>query len=307
MDMSETPYQVLLYYFYCDIQDPELYRDEHHALCESLNLLGRIIVGKEGINGTVSGTTQNCAKYMVALRKDPLTAEVEFKIDAEDDHVFPKLSIKTREEIVSLGLGDDDFSPNETTGKYLNPKEWLHAMQDSNAVILDTRNDYEWELGKFKNAILPPVDSFRDLPQWIRDNRKKFEGKRILAYCTGGIRCEKLTGHLVREGFDDVSQLHGGIVTYGKDTEVQGEDYEGQCYVFDERIAVPVNSVNPTIIAHCIHCNEPCERYMNCMNKHHCNAQHFSCEPCSEKHNGFCKEECQQVVMKELKAAQLDT
>ncbi len=301
--MTDAPYQVLLYYFYCDIQDPEHYRDEHRALCESLELLGRIIVGKEGINGTVSGTKENCAKYMDALRNDPLTAEVEFKIDPEQGHVFPKLSVKAREEIVTLGLGEDDFSPTETTGKYLSPKEWLDAMQDPNSVIIDARNDYEWELGKFKDAILPPVDSFRDLPQWIRDNREKFEGKRILTYCTGGIRCEKFSGHLVREGFDDVSQLHGGIVTYGKDPEVKGEDYEGQCYVFDERIAVPVNSVNPSIIAHCIHCNEPCERYINCKSKHECNAQHFSCEPCAEKFSNCCSTECQEVFFK-LEATQ---
>ena len=294
--MSEAPYQVLLYYYYCDIESPENYRDEHRELCESLELLGRIIVGKEGINGTVSGTKQNCALYIEALKNDPLTKGVEFKIDPEQGHVFPKLSIKAREEIVTLGLGESDFSPNETTGKYLAPKEWLEAMHDPNAVIIDARNDYEWELGKFKNAILPPVDSFRDLPQWISDNREMFEGKRILTYCTGGIRCEKFSGHLVREGFEDVSQLHGGIVTYGKDPEVQGEDYEGQCYVFDQRIAVPVNTKNPTIIAHCKHCNEPCERYINCKNKHECNDQHFSCEACEEKSLGCCCTECTELI-----------
>ncbi len=295
--MSEVaPYHVLLYYLYCDIESPETYRDEHRKLCEALELYGRIIVGNEGINGTVSGTVENCAKYMKAMKNEPLTAGVEFKIDAEQGHVFPKLSIKARDEIVSLDLGEDDFSPNETTGEYLEPKEWLEAMKDPNAVILDTRNDYEWELGHFKNAILPPVDSFRDLPQWIEDNREKFEGKRILAYCTGGIRCEKFSGHLVRSGFNDVSQLHGGIVTYGKDPEVQGEDYNGQCYVFDERIGVPVNSKNPTIIAHCVHCDKPCERYINCANKHECNDQHFSCESCEEENQGCCSVECIEII-----------
>jgi len=301
--MSDVaPYQVLLYYLYCDIESPETYRDEHRKLCESLELLGRIIVGKEGLNGTVSGTVENCAKYMEVMKNAPLTADIEFKIDPEQGHVFPKLSIKARVEIVSLDLGEKDFSPNETTGKYLEPTEWLEAMKDPNAVILDTRNDYEWELGHFKNAILPPVDSFRDLPQWIEDNREKFEGKRILAYCTGGIRCEKFSGHLVRSGFDDVSQLHGGIVKYGKDPEVQGEDYEGQCYVFDERIGVPVNSKNPSIIAHCVHCGEPCERYINCANKHECNDQHFSCEACEEKNQGCCSAECIEIISNQTKS-----
>jgi len=192
--MSDAaPYQVLLYYLYCEVECPETYRDEQRKLCESLGLLGRIIVGKEGINGTVSGTVENCAKYMQAMHDDPLSADIEFKIDPEQGHVFPKLSVKARSEIVTLGLGDEDFSPNETTGNYLEPKEWLEAMKD---------------------------DSFRDLPQWIEDNREQFEGKKILAYCTGGIRCEKLSGHLVRSGFEDVNQLHGGIVKYGKDPDV---------------------------------------------------------------------------------------
>ncbi|MFT5906253.1 MAG: UPF0176 protein [Cryomorphaceae bacterium] len=294
--MTEAPYQVLLYYFYVEIADPDAYREEQRALCESLELLGRIIVGNEGINGTVSGTVENCQKYMEALRNDPLTAEVEFKIDSEQAHVFPKLSVKSRVEIVSLGLGEEDFSPNETTGNYLNPQQWKEAMDDPNAVIIDTRNDYEWKLGKFKNAILPPVDNFRDLPQWVKDNREMLDGKKILAYCTGGIRCEKFSGYLVREGFEDVNQLHGGIVTYGKDPVVKGEDYEGQCYVFDERIGVPVNAVNPTVIAHCVHCGEPSERYINCSNKHGCNAQHFSCESCDEKNQGCCSDKCQAII-----------
>ncbi len=296
--MTDTAYRVLLYYFYVEIADPDAYRDEHKALCESLGLLGRVIVGKEGINGTVSGTVESCALYMEAMKGDPLTSGLEFKIDEEAGHVFPKLSVKSRDEIVTLGLGDDDFSPNETTGDYLGPEEWRDAMADPNAVIIDARNDYEWKLGRFKNAVLPPVESFRDLPEWIRENREMFEGKKILTYCTGGIRCEKFSGYLVREGFKDVSQLHGGIVTYGKNAVVQGEDYEGQCYVFDERIGVPVNRKNPSVIAHCVHCGEPCERYINCANKHGCNAQHFSCESCAEGCGGCCSEECMAAITK---------
>jgi UPF0176 protein len=296
-EVQPPPYQVLLYYCYVDIADPDAYRDEQRVLCESLELLGRIIVGHEGINGTVSGTFESCQKYMEALRNDPITANVEFKIDPEQGHVFPKLSVKSRREIVTLGLGEKDFSPTETTGKYLNPEQWLEAMHDPDAVIIDTRNDYEWKLGKFKNAILPPVESFRDLPKWIQDNREMFEGKKILAYCTGGIRCEKFTGYLVREGFEDVSQLHGGIVTYGKDPEVKGEDFEGLCYVFDERIGVPVNHKNPSVIGRCVHCNEPCETYINCANKHSCNLHYICCDSCKQENLGCCSDTCKNIVM----------
>lgn len=297
--MNEAPYQVLLYYFYCTIENPEAYRDEHRALCERLGLKGRIIVGLEGINGTVSGTVENCAEYMKVMESDPLTAGIEFKIDPEQDHVFPKLSIKARKEIVTLGLGEEDFSPNEVTGNYLEPAEWREAMQDPNAVLLDVRNAYEAELGKFKNAIVPPVEAFRDTPQWVRDNRHLFEGKKILTYCTGGIRCEKFSGFMVKEGFEDVNQLHGGIVKYGKDPATQGEDFEGQLYVFDQRISVPVNSKNPSVIAHCIHCGEECERYVNCANKD-CNDQHFCCVSCEEKSERYCSGECKEHMIARL-------
>lgn len=295
--MSEVaPYQVLLYYFYCDIESPETYRDEHRKLCEELGLLGRIIVGKEGINGTVSGTVENCAKYIKALENDPLTAGIEIKIDPEQGHVFPKLSIKARDEIVSLGLGEDDFSPNECTATHLSAEDWYEAMQDPNSVLIDIRNDYEHELGHFKGALLPTVNSFRDTPEWIRENRDKLEGKKIMTYCTGGIRCEKFSGYLLKEGFEDVVQLDGGIVKYSKDEKIKGKDFEGQMYVFDQRIGVDVNSVNPTVISHCVHCGEPCNRYINCTNKHECNDQHFSCEACEEKSLGCCSAECTEII-----------
>jgi UPF0176 protein len=292
--MQDAPYQVLLYYLYTDIENPEAFRDAHRALCEELELKGRIIVGKEGINGTVSGTVANCDKYREAMAADPVTATTEFKIDPEQGHVFPKLSVKARDEIVTLGLGEDDFSPNDCTGNYMEPAEWKDAIKDPNAVIIDARNDYEWDLGRFKNSIRPPVPAFRDLPQWIRDNREKFEGKKILTYCTGGIRCEKFSGFLVKEGFEDVSQLHGGIVKYGKDPVAKGEDFDGQCYVFDKRIGVPVNHVNPEVVATCVNCGEPSERYVNCANKM-CNAQHFCCEKCEEASLRCCCDECREV------------
>ncbi|MFC4993672.1 rhodanese-related sulfurtransferase [Rubritalea tangerina] len=300
--MTDAPYQVLLYYLYTEIENPEAYRDAHRELCEGLGLKGRIIIGKEGINGTLSGLTADCQKYVEAMKADPLTSAMEFKIDPEQGHVFPKLSIKAREEIVTLGLGEEDFSPNECTGKYLEPTEWRDAIKDPNAVIIDARNDYEFDLGRFKGAIRPPLTAFKEFPEWIRENRESFEGKRILTYCTGGIRCEKFSGFLVREGFEDVSQLHGGIVKYGKDPEARGEDFDGLCYVFDERIAVPVNHVNPEVVAHCVHCGEASERYVNCANKL-CNAQHFCCEACEGESKRCCSEACQEVYSAKYEGA----
>ena len=228
---------------------------------------------------------------MSAMKKDPLTADMQFKIDEEQENVFPKLSVKARDEIVTLGLDADDFSPNEYTGKHLSPKEWHAAMDDPDTVILDARNDYEFDLGHFKKAIRPDIGNFKELPEWIREHRGELEGKKILTYCTGGIRCEKFSGFLVREGFDNVNQLEGGIVEYGKDPEVQGENYDGECYVFDQRIGVAVNHVNATIVSHCKHCGVSSKRYVNC-GYAPCNAQHFCCEACEEKTQRYCEDEC---------------
>ncbi len=295
--MSESPYQILLFYLYCPIEDPIAWRDAHRELGARLDMKGRVIVAKEGINGTASGTPEACAEYMAAIKSDPLTADTWFKVDPVDEHQFPKMSVKARDEIVSLHLGDDDFSPLETTGKYLDPPQWREALADPDTVVIDARNKYEWELGRFENAVLPPVDSFRELPEWIRDNREKFEGKKILTYCTGGIRCEKFSGFLVREGFEDVSQLHGGIWAYANDEEVRGDKFEGSCYVFDGRISMPVNHTDSAkSVSVCSVTGKASERYVNCRNKR-CNRKFFLSEEGESQFGKFCCEPCKQRVL----------
>jgi len=293
--MSE-PFQVLLYYKYSTISDPAEYAAQHRALCERLDLKGRILIAHEGINGTVSGTSASTTAYQEALDNDPITKGIEWKIDPATDHVFPKLSIKVRDEIVTLGLGQNDFSPEETTGDHLSPESWQEMMKQDDVVLIDARNDYEWELGHFEKALLPKVDSFRELPQWIRDHREDLEGKKIMTYCTGGIRCEKFSGFLVKEGFQDVFQLDGGIVTYGKDKKTKGEGFLGECYVFDERVSVPVNhSEGAQTIARCTYCGDPAH-YHNC-SWQPCNEQFFICDHCQEKEEGYCSPICREAAV----------
>ncbi len=290
-----APYEVLLYYKYVRLDDPVSYARAHQELCSRLGLKGRILIAHEGINGTLSGRSENCREYREALAQDPLTEGIAWKIDEEAGHVFPKLSIKVREEVVSLDLGEEDFHPSEKTATHLKPAEWREAMAEDNVVILDARNDYEWEIGRFEGAILPDVPSFRDLPKWVRDHRKDLEGKKILTYCTGGIRCEKFSGFLLNEGFSEVYQLDGGIVTYGKDDTVKGEGYEGECYVFDERLSVPVNRTEGAkIISSCRHCGEPSIRYRNC-GWMPCNAQFLLCEACENTLGRYCAKVCKEV------------
>ena len=227
------------------------------------------------------------------MHADPRTAEMPFKIDACDGHVFPKLSVKLREEIVTLGLDNEsDIDPNEITGKRLSPAEFARAMADENAVLLDGRNDYESDLGHFKNALCPDVEHFRDFPQWLREHADELEGRKVLTYCTGGIRCEKLSGYLLKEGFENVYQLDGGIINYSQDPETQGRDFEGLCYVFDERVGVEVNHTETrTVVSRCRHCGEPSPRYRNCAWPP-CNAQIFTCENCEESFGRYCNESC---------------
>lgn len=296
------PYEVLLYYRYFKLDDPEAFAREQRELCRKLGLRGRILIAREGINGTVSGTRANCAKYRAVLDDHPLTRGIAWKIDEEEDHVFPRLSIKVRDEVVTLDLGDEDLHPSDLTATHLKPKEWREAMRGDKVVILDARNDYEWEIGRFEGAILPGVPSFRDLPKWVREHRDELEGKKILTYCTGGIRCEKFSGFLLQEGFEEVYQLDGGIVTYGKDEEVKGEGYEGECYVFDERLSVPVNrTAGAKVVSRCRHCGEPSIRYRNCAWLP-CNARILLCESCEEKNGRFCEPRCREIAVMSMAA-----
>ena len=291
----KKPYEVLLYYRYFKLDDPEGYARDHRELCRELGLRGRILIAREGINGTVSGTREACAHYRRTLDEDPLTAGIAWKIDEEEGHVFPRLSVKVRSEVVTLELGEEDVHPADLTATHLQPSEWREAMKEDNVVILDARNDYEWEIGRFKGAILPEVPSFRDLPEWVRSHRAELEGKKILTYCTGGIRCEKFSGFLLKEGFEEVFQLDGGIVSYGKDEEVRGEGYEGECYVFDERLSVPVNRTGgATVISRCGGCGEPTVRYRNCAWLP-CNEQILLCQACEKSSGRYCDSRCREI------------
>ncbi len=285
-------YQVLLYYHYTSIDDPEAFAKKHLKYCTKLGVLGRIIISKEGINGTLSGTIEQTETYMRDVKALPGFESIDFKIDLEDSHAFRRISVKVKQEIVNLGL-EDDINPHEITGTYLEPKDYYKKLQDPNVVIVDARNDYEYDLGHFKNAIKPDIKHFRDIPSWFRKHKQLFEGKTVLTYCTGGVRCEKWSGFLKREGIEDVYQLKGGIVTYGKDPEVQGQLWDGACYVFDSRISVPINRIDPVIVGKDHFTGEPCERYINCANPE-CNKQILCSEENEIKYRGSCCDACRE-------------
>lgn len=283
-------YRVLLYYNYTKIENPEQFAKEHLALCKSLGLKGRILVAEEGINGTASGTIEATQQYMDWMHNDERFKDTWFKIDESEGHAFRKMFVRPRKELVALNL-EEDVDPLRLTGEYLDPKAFKEALLDEDTIVLDARNDYEYDLGHFRGAIRPDIRNFRELPEWIRENKEKFMDKKVVTYCTGGIRCEKFSGWLLREGVENVAQLHGGIATYGKDPEVKGEMWDGKMYVFDDRISVEINQVDKQIVGKDWFDGTPCERYINCGNPS-CNRQMITSEENEAKHLGGCCYDC---------------
>lgn len=283
-------YYVILYYHYAFIEDLETYREQHLKFCVDHELLGRVYIAKEGINGTLSGLKHQVESYMEYLKNDPRFEGIVFKIDEADEHAFHKMHVRIKKELVNLSL-IEDINPKKLTGEYVEPKEFFKRMQDENTIVIDARNDYEHMVGHFRGAIKPNIRNFRDLPKWIKENEEILKGKHILTYCTGGIRCEKLSGFLKAEGHENVGQLKGGIVTYGKDEVAKGQLWDGQCYVFDNRLKVPINQVEHVIVGKDHFDNTPCERQINCANPE-CNKQILTSEENEHKHLGGCTLAC---------------
>jgi len=283
-------YQTLLYYCYSRIEDAEQFASNHLQFCKSLNLVGRIIVADEGLNGTVSGTVESCKTYMDTLHADPRFAKIDFKIDNVEEPSFIKMHCRYKAEIVHSGLRDPGIiNPEKKTGIHLEPADFVKMKDDQDVVIVDVRSNYEHSIGRFKNAVTFDIENFRDFPAMINE-LAQYKDKKIVTYCTGGIKCEKASALLLHEGFENVYQLHGGIIKYGK--EAGGEDFEGKCYVFDNRVAVDVNTVNPVVISTCRNCGAHTSKMINCANPE-CNEHFTQCDACGEKLEGACSEICQ--------------
>lgn len=289
--MAAKPYQILLYYCYAKVNDAEQYAQEHLKFCKSIGILGRIIVADEGLNGTVCGTPEQCQQYMEYVHADERFAHTEFKVDDSDELVFYKIHVRYKPEIVHLGLGRQhgwDVDPTVKTGKHIDGEEFLSLKEQEDVVVLDVRSNYEHNVGRFKNAITLDMDNFRELPDKLTE-LEHLKDKKVITYCTGGIKCEKASALLLEAGFKDVYQLHGGIIKYAKETG--GKDFDGVCYVFDGRVTVPVNQVNPETISKCYLCETPTSRMVNCANPE-CNVHVPICESCGEEMDGACSPAC---------------
>lgn len=283
---------IILFYKYVAITDPHALKAEQIAWCTELGLKGRVIVAHEGINATLEGPQDAIEEYLRRYLADARFSDTHIKKSQGTGDAFPKLSVKVRPEIVSLHL-TEDFSPTETTGKRLSAdelKKWYEEGREF--YIIDMRNDYEHAVGRFKDSILPNIKNFRDVPK-VLDDLAPLRGKTVVPVCTGGVRCEKASGFLVKNGFEDVYQLDGGIVTYIE--KFPAQEFEGTLYVFDRRVTMDFDPPEKhTVVGTCLLCGTASERYVNCKNPR-CNKHFISCDQCADG-GCFCSDGCAAVM-----------
>jgi UPF0176 protein len=249
---------IILFYTFVTLEDPEAFRDAQKKLVKELGLKGRMLVAHEGINGTFEGTREAITAYQNALRADERFADIKFKESEGTGEAFTKIEIKVRPEVVTLGAGEFDVK-NETA--YEMPAEELEALYESGEdfVVLDLRNDYEIKVGAFERTVDPGLRNFRDLPGKLKE-LEHLKDKKVVAVCTGGIRCEKATCLLKKEGFKDVSQLKDGIHTYMQ--KFPGKKFKGSLFVFDNRMTTPVvETASREVIGECVFCGTKSEDY----------------------------------------------
>jgi UPF0176 protein len=286
--------KILLYYKFTPLPDPEAVKLWQKTLCEHLNLKGRILISPHGLNGTVGGELDDLKAYVKATKGFAPFKGIVFKWSDGSRDDFPKLSVKVREEIVAFDAADE-LRVNEQGvvggGKHLKPAQ-IHELVEEHGddvVFFDGRNKHEAAIGKFKNAVVPDVDTSRDFIRELESGKyDDLKDKKIVTYCTGGIRCEILSSLMKNRGFDEVYQVDGGIVKYG---ETYGDEglWEGSLYVFDDRKDIKFTE-RARDIGECGHCSSPTSNYENCQNPT-CNKLMLMCESCAKK-TEVCSAEC---------------
>ncbi len=223
-------------YKFVTLENFQTLRQPLHNVLETNQVRGTLLLAKEGINGTIAGSRAAIDNVLDWLRSDPRLADIDHKESFTDSLPFNRAKVKLKKEIVTLGI--EGIDPKRVVGTYVNPKDWNKLISDPDVVLVDTRNDYEFKVGTFKNAINPNTESFREFPRYVRENLHPEKHKKIAMFCTGGIRCEKSTAFLKAQGFDEVYHLKGGILKYLEEVPATETLWEGECFVFDERVTV---------------------------------------------------------------------
>ena len=283
----------LSFYRYVKISNPHETRDELYKMWQNLNCFGRIYLAEEGINAQMNVPEHNWNQFVNELNLIDYFKEVPFKIAVDGNgKSFYKLVVKVRDRIVADGIDDPTFDASNT-GKYLSAKEFNDALENPDTIVVDMRNHYESEVGRFEKAYCPDADTFREELPLVIDHLKGKEDKKILMYCTGGIRCEKASAYFKHKGFKDVNHLHGGIIQYAKEVKEQGIEskFKGVNFVFDERVG---ERITQDVLSTCHQCGEPCDRHVNCKNDD-CHLLFIQCPSCEEKMKGCCTPNCVEI------------
>jgi len=297
LNESGLNFITISFYQYAKIDNPSDFRDQLFLNWSKLNIVGRTYVAKEGINAQISVPVPHFEQFRDELYTIPFLDGIRLNIAVEDGgvkHPFLKLKIKVRDKILADGLIDQTFDVTNK-GIHLNAEEFNKLTDDPNTILIDFRNHYESEVGYFKGAITPDVDTFRDSLPVIEDlYLKGNEDKNIVMYCTGGIRCEKASAWYKHRGFKNVHQLEGGIIKYANDCKDLGIEnkFIGKNFVFDERRG---ERISDDIIAQCHQCGEPCDVHTNCVNDG-CHLLFIQCDNCKSKFENCCSEECQHMI-----------
>lgn len=285
-------YEVLLFYKYVTIEDPEALKSWVAGRAKALGLAGRVLIAEEGINGTLEGTLEHTTVFAKELLEDARLKDMQVKTSVGTGSAFPKLSVKVRNEIVGTHFDKEKIDPRRRTAPRLSPEElrgWYENRKDF--VVVDMRNDYEFRSGHFKNAINPGLENSRDLPEALK-KLEPLKDKTVLTVCTGGVRCEKMSAFLLSEGFKDVYQLDNGI--HGYMEKYPGQDYIGTLYTFDKRLTMDFGGERE-IIGTCHLCTAQTEQYVNCANNS-CHLHFLVCSECQGQEGAYCSTRCIQHV-----------
>lgn len=284
----------LSFYQYAHIKNPELFRDHFFASLNEIGVLGRIYVAKEGVNAQISVPTSGYEAFCSVMDEISFLKNIRLNLAVEHDpYSFLKLKIKVRDKIVADGLDDETFDVTKK-GMHLDAARFNQLAEDPNTIIVDMRNHYESEIGHFKNAITPDVDTFRDALKVVEDELADKKDKNILMYCTGGIRCEKASAYYKHKGFEKVFQLEGGIIEYAR--QVKKDKLEnkfiGANFVFDDRLA---EQISEDVISNCHQCGTPYPKHTNCVNDA-CHLLFIQCDNCKVEFDGCCSPECKEFI-----------
>tara|TARA_B100002019_G_scaffold20985_1_gene15981 strand:- start:1036 stop:1971 length:936 start_codon:yes stop_codon:yes gene_type:complete len=225
-------------YKFVEIDDLHSLQSNLYEICEKNNIMGTILIANEGINGTISGKTNEINQTISLLKSDKRFANIEIKYSSTDKQPFHRMKVRLKKEIVTIGL--PEINPNKKVGTYVKPDDWNDLISDPNVVVIDTRNKYETKIGSFQNALDPETSSFREFPDWVKKfkSSKENANKKIAMFCTGGIRCEKASSLMKEEGFEDVYHLQGGILKYLETIDKENSLWNGECFVFDQRVCL---------------------------------------------------------------------